>query len=180
MNEKDIPYTIVVERYVIPKCKCGFKLGKYVEDGYVEVFENPYEEIIDERYTEEKKTGKRINYNYLKRCPSCGQLLEWKYKGEVIDKDYKIGDIVQLADVGVDDTLRGRYIGEEGIFQGQYEDDEEACYVFFKGFGEYVTYYEQIELVKPATIETIFEAFNKLIGNEALVERVKDFTENGR
>lgn len=83
INPKDIPYTIIIERWVVPNCKCGFYLGEQRNDGYVEVFENPYEEIVEERLTEERKTGKRINHNYLKRCPSCGQLLDWKYKSEV-------------------------------------------------------------------------------------------------
>ena len=87
MNEKDIAYTVIIERYIIPTCKCGFDLGIQRNDGYVEVFENPYEEIVEERYMEEKKTGIRVNHNYLKRCPSCGQLLDWKYKGEDEDEN---------------------------------------------------------------------------------------------
>ena len=31
-TEKDFAYTITVEPYVIPKCLCGFKLGRYVEE----------------------------------------------------------------------------------------------------------------------------------------------------
>ena len=44
---KEDTYTITIEKYVIPKCSCGFKLGEYLEDGYVEIFKNPYEEITD-------------------------------------------------------------------------------------------------------------------------------------
>lgn len=67
---KEDAYTITIEKYVIPKCSCGFKLGEYLEDGYVEIFKNPYEEITDTKY------------GYLKRCPNCGQLLDWKYANE--------------------------------------------------------------------------------------------------
>jgi hypothetical protein len=69
LGEEDA-YTITIEKYNIPKCSCGFKLGEYLEDGYVEIFKNPYEEITDTKY------------GYLKRCPNCGQLLDWKYANE--------------------------------------------------------------------------------------------------
>ena len=67
---KEDAYTITIEKYIIPKCSCGFKLGEYLEDGYVEIFKNPYEEITDTKY------------GYLKRCPNCGRLLDWKYPNE--------------------------------------------------------------------------------------------------
>lgn len=75
-TEKDFAYTITVEPYIIPKCRCGFKLGEYVEDGYVEVFENMYEEIKPNN-----------PYNNINRCPYCGQLLDWKYKSRLGEDD---------------------------------------------------------------------------------------------
>ena len=56
---------------------CGFNLGRYVEDGYVEVFENIYEDILPNN-----------PYNYIDRCPYCGQLLDWKYKSRLEEDWY--------------------------------------------------------------------------------------------
>ena len=69
LGKEDVQ-TITIEKYIVPECSCGFKLGEYLEDGYVEIFKNPYEEITDTKY------------GYLKRCPNCGQLLNWKYPNE--------------------------------------------------------------------------------------------------
>lgn len=77
MNEKDRAYTVIIERWIVPRCKCGFDLGEQRNDGYIEIYENIYEEIAIE------KMHNKVNHNYLKRCPSCGQLLDWKTKEEL-------------------------------------------------------------------------------------------------
>ena len=76
-NPKDIPVIIIIDKYVVPKCICGFDLGEQRNDGYVEIYENIYEDIAVDRWS----SG--IKHNYLKRCPNCGQLLDWKYRSEI-------------------------------------------------------------------------------------------------
>lgn len=71
MNEKDLKYSISIRKYEVPKCRCGFRLGTELGDGYIEIFENIYEEIAEERIKN------KIKHNYIKRCPNCGQLLDF-------------------------------------------------------------------------------------------------------
>ena len=92
-------------------------------------------------------------------------------------KTFKIGDVVEITYVNEDDKILGRYVGEQCIFQGFDLDDVDTCLVRFENFGEYFIKVEQIKFIKSATIETIFEAFDELKGNEELVNRIKDFIE---
>ena len=100
---------------------------------------------------------------------------------------YNIGDVVRLTSVTEDDKLMGRYVGEEGIYQGTWipEDvdlaslmgeDENYGLVKFNDRDNYVVNKNQLVGVKGATIETILSAYN-VEYNEALINTLDEYTD---
>lgn len=93
---------------------------------------------------------------------------------------FKSGDIVKLTNITEDDALHGRYVGETAIFQ-EYEPtimegEGTPCYVRFEEplWAGYCVFEESLELVKPATIKSIFAAFCKDDEME-LIKRVEEY-----
>lgn len=79
--------------------------------------------------------------------------------------NYNVGDVVRLTSVTASDEVLGRYVGEEGIYQGEYEsvaEIEKCAYVRFNDTTDsYIVYEKDLEPVNGAVVETIFEAFNR-------------------
>ena len=101
--------------------------------------------------------------------------------------NYNIGDVVRLTSVTEDDKLMGRYVGEEGIYQGTWIPEEEDLallmgenenygLVRFGDRNRYVVNKNQLVGVKGATIETILSAYN-VEYNEALINALDEYTE---
>jgi hypothetical protein len=100
--------------------------------------------------------------------------------------NYNIGDVVRLTSVTEDDKLMGRYVGEEGIYQGTWIPEEEDLsllmgenenYVIikFNGHDNYVVNKNQLDGVRGANIETILAAYN-LEDNKELLDTLDEYT----
>ena len=101
---------------------------------------------------------------------------------------FKTGDIVRIRELrGVDEDF-GRYVGEIGFVLGddiedyECEEDDEIVVQFpakdGKYYASYFIYKEQLELVSPATLATIFYALN--VDDKELLHRVTEFIETKR
>lgn len=101
--------------------------------------------------------------------------------------NYNIGDVVRLTSVTEDDKLMGRYVGEEGIYQGPWAPEEEDLallmgedenygLVKFNDRDNYVVSNNQLVNVRGATIETILSAYN-VEYNEALINTLDEYNE---
>lgn len=100
--------------------------------------------------------------------------------------NYNIGDVVRLTSVTEDDKLMGRYVGEEGIYQGTWVPEEDLALLMgedknyglvkFNDRDKYVVNKNQLVTIKGATIETILSAYN-VEYNEALINTLDEYTE---
>ena len=100
--------------------------------------------------------------------------------------NYNIGDVVRLTSVTEDDKLMGRYVGEEGIYQGTWVpeaeelsllmgENENYAIIKFNGRDNYVVNKNQLDAVRGANIETILSAYN-LEDNKELLDTLEDYT----
>lgn len=100
--------------------------------------------------------------------------------------NYNIGDVVRLTSVTEDDKLMGRYVGEEGIYQGTWIPEEEDLLLLmgenenyalikFNGHNNYVVNKNQLDGVRGANIETILSAYN-LEDNKELINTLDEYT----
>lgn len=100
--------------------------------------------------------------------------------------NYNIGDVVRLTSVTEDDKLMGRYVGEEGIYQGTWVpeeadlpllmgENENYAIIKFRGHDNYVVNKNQLDGVSGANIETILAAYN-LEDNKELLDTLNEYT----
>ena len=77
----------------------------------------------------------------------------------------KPGDVLRLTNVSEQDVIHKRYIGEECVFQRYYESGETApenitlIEVRFPDWSLYVLEEKDVELVKPATLDTLIYSY---------------------
>ena len=78
---------------------------------------------------------------------------------------FKPGDVLRLTNVSEQDTIHKRYIGEECVFQRYYQSDETVpdnitlIEVRFPDWSLYVIDEKDVELVKPATLDTLIYSY---------------------
>jgi len=100
--------------------------------------------------------------------------------------NYNIGDVVRLTSVTEDDKLMGRYVGEEGIYQGTWVpeeadlsllmgENENYAIIKFNGRDNYVVNKDQLDAVRGANIETILSAYN-VEDNKELINALEEYT----
>ena len=77
----------------------------------------------------------------------------------------KPGDVLRLTNVSKQDIIHKRYIGEECVFQRYYKSDETVLddialiEVRFPDWSLYVVEEKDVELVKPATLDTLIYSY---------------------
>lgn len=92
-------------------------------------------------------------------------------------RNYTIGDVVRLTSVTEDDKLTGRYVGEEGIYQGTWlPEKENYAIIKFDGQDNYVVNKNQLSIVRGANVETILAAYN-VEGNKELINALEEYTD---
>ena len=78
---------------------------------------------------------------------------------------FKPGDVLRLTNVSEQDVIHKRYIGEECVFQQYYKSDETVpdnvtlMEVRFPDWSLYVVNETDVELVKPATLDTLIYSY---------------------
>lgn len=78
---------------------------------------------------------------------------------------FKPGDVLRLTNVSEQDIIHKRYIGEECIFQRYYESGETVpenitlIEVRFPDWSLYILAEKDVELVKPATLDTLIYSY---------------------